>query len=289
MIELLTAILNKRLDAAAWAWLDKALAATRGAVNANVFLGNYAAAARRAGKRALRLDEDEEAQVRRVDAGLNLSVWGADEAVRALLLLSLAHLPLEGHAELATQCYELGDSREQQSWLRAVSLLPGAERHLRTAIDACRTNILPLFEAIACENPYPARFFPELNFNQMAMKALFSRVALSRIVGLEGRSNADLSRMCFDYLCEREAAGRTVPEDIWLALIPHIVPGQLPRALPYLNDASPDARYWLSVALGASGLPAGRSALQARLGQEPDARVAGAMQASLARLNRSGT
>ena len=52
-----------------------------------------------------------------------------------------------------------------------------------------------MFEAIACENPFPARYFPELNFNQMVLKALFNGVALARIVGLRRRRNPELARM----------------------------------------------------------------------------------------------
>jgi hypothetical protein len=85
---------------------------------------------------------------------------------------------------------------------------------LDTAIDACRTNIIPLFEAIACENPYPAKYFPELNFNQMVLKCLFNRIAVSRIVGLESRLNEQLSRMADNYARELNAAGREVSEDI---------------------------------------------------------------------------
>jgi hypothetical protein len=83
--------------------------------------------------------------------------------------------------------------------------------------DTCRTNILPLFESISCENPYPAHYFPELNFNQMVLKAMFNGIALARIVGLAGRHNAELTRMSNDYAAERTAAGRSVPADIDLA------------------------------------------------------------------------
>ena len=93
-------------------------------------------------------------------------------------------------------------------------LLPAPERFLETAVDACRSHIQPLFEAIARENPYPARYFPELNFNQMVLKALFTGVALARVIGCDGRVTSELSRMAADYASERRAAGRSVPPDI---------------------------------------------------------------------------
>lgn len=146
-----------------------------------------------------------------------LDAWTAEDAGRWLLLLA-RHRSASQDAFIAgaVACFEQGDAREQQSWLRAVALLPEPARFLPQAIDACRTNILPLFESIACENPYPANYFPDLNFNQMVLKALFNGVSLTRIVGLERRLNPVLARMANDYAAERRAAGRTVPADIVL-------------------------------------------------------------------------
>ena len=71
---------------------------------------------------------------------------------------------------------------------------------------------------MACENPYPSQHFPDRNFNQLVLKALFNGVALSRVVGLASRLNAELTRMAGDYADERRAAGRAVPSDIGLAM-----------------------------------------------------------------------
>jgi hypothetical protein len=285
MKELLLEILGRRLDAAGQAWLDKALAATRSPVHLNTLLGYYAGASRRAGKRALALDAQEQQRVRVLDPEMRLDVWGADEAARAALLLSLIPLPADEFGQIVMKCYELGDSREQQSWLRALCLLPKPERFLATATDACRTNILPLFESIACENPYPERCFPELNFNQMVMKSLFNGIAIERIIGLGRRANTELSRMTYDYLCEREAAGRAVPADIWLALVPGLADEQSNRVLAYLKTGSADQRYWLSVALGRAGRGGHREILQSQQRNENDPRVADAIRDSLNRLN----
>lgn len=151
-------------------------------------------------------------------AGLSIESWTIEDAARLTLLLyrTTSGAPDAGEDVLA--CYDLGDSREQQSWLKGVALLPSPERHLSLVIDACRTNILPQFEAVACGNPYPSLYFPERNFNQVVLKALFNGVRLERIVGLSARANADLARMAGDYAAERMAAGRPVPADIGLAM-----------------------------------------------------------------------
>jgi hypothetical protein len=50
------------------------------------------------------------------------------------------------------------------------------------------------------------------------LKALFNKVALARIQGLADRANPELARMASDYAAERRAAGRSVPNDIGLAI-----------------------------------------------------------------------
>ena len=150
---------------------------------------------------------------------LSPTFWTLEDAVRLTLLLTRSEaVSPDDFYEDAIACYELGVAREQRSWLKAVSLLPTPERYLALVIDACRTNILPQFEAVACENPYPARFFPEPNFNQVVLKALFNGVRLERIVGLSRRANTELTRMANDYAAERRAARRSVPVDIGLAM-----------------------------------------------------------------------
>src|SRR5205823_4728864 len=145
--------------------------------------------------------------------------WTGTDALRAFLLLSLAACTdADTFETVARECYERGDSVEQQSWLKTLQLLPDGGRFLTVAIDACRTNILPQFEAIACENAYPARSFPDLHFNQLVLKSMFMGLALDRIVDLDDRLNPELSRMALDYAAERRAAGRTIPADIARAL-----------------------------------------------------------------------
>jgi hypothetical protein len=137
-----------------------------------------------------------------------------------LLLFALELLPLEEHVEFVDNLFMYGDSREQEALLRALSILPDQGRFLATAVAACRVNVQTVFEAIACENPYPGCYFPELNFNQMVLKAVFTGVALRRIVGLPDRITAGLRGMANDHIKELTAAGRPVHEDIALIMNP---------------------------------------------------------------------
>ena len=138
----------------------------------------------------------------------------------ALLLFALERLPAEEHVEFINELFMRGDSREQEALLRALSILPNQGRFLATAVEACRANVQTVFEAIACENPYPSCYFPESNFNQLVLKAIFTCVSLQRIVGLSDRVTPALKSMVNDHIKERTAAGRPVHEDVALIMNP---------------------------------------------------------------------
>ena len=207
----------RRLHQAAAAWFERATREIPGCAREHL-LQLYTDASRRTGHPPQPFDPLDGFPPSSA-AGLSLIHWTMEDAVRLAFLLarSDASHPDEFFGD-AVACYELGDAREQRSWLKAVMLLPSPERYLTLVVDACRTNILPQFEAVACENPYPARYFPEPNFNQVVLKALFNGVRLERIVGLADRANPELARMAADYAAERRAAKRTVPADIGLAM-----------------------------------------------------------------------
>ena len=145
-----------------------------------------------------------------------------------LLGLAFAHLAPSRASALLEACYARGDNRERQAVLRAIPFLPDSKRFVALAVDACRTSVQTVFDAIACENPFPADAFPDPNFNQMVLKAMFNGVALARIVRLGERAGAELARMASDYAAERRAAGRTVPADIDLVLFPRANDGGKP-------------------------------------------------------------
>jgi hypothetical protein len=208
-------LVERRTETASREWLARTCAAIGGAPDRGALLEGFTAATRRLGRARLGPTEVEIARLAGAGVSWPIGTWGADELGRvALLVAAAAHWPEADLSALVEECYRQGDGAERQAVLRALPLLPGPERFLEIAVDACRSHIQPLFEAIACENPYPARHFPELNFNQMVLKALFTGVALARILGCDGRVTSELSRMAADFASERRAAGRSVPPDI---------------------------------------------------------------------------
>jgi hypothetical protein len=109
-----------------------------------------------------------------------------------------------------------GDNDERRAILRALPALRDRERFVPLAVEACRTSVVPVFEAIACDNPFPAAHFPDANFHQMVLKAVFVGISLARVVGLHQRRSPELQRMARDYAAERRAAGRSIPDDLAL-------------------------------------------------------------------------
>jgi hypothetical protein len=144
--------------------------------------------------------------------------WTLTDWIRAALIARALSATSDGQPELVQRLFEAGEIGEQESILRTLGLLPEPSRFVETGLLGCRTNARRVFEAIACDNAYPERHFPELGFNQMVLKAIFIEVPVSRIEGLARRSGPELVRMAKDYASERRAAGRSVPSDIDLIL-----------------------------------------------------------------------
>jgi hypothetical protein len=152
-------------------------------------------------------------------ARLGRAHWTWTDWVRAALVAGvLRHLPDAEQPDALLRLFEGGELGEQESLLRILALLDRPARFVETGLLGARTNARRVFEAIACENPFPAAHFPELNMNQLIMKAIFMEVPVARIEGLSEREGPDLRRMLEAYRSERLAAGRPVPPDVDLLL-----------------------------------------------------------------------
>ena len=79
----------------------------------------------------------------------------------------------------------VADTGELEAFLKFMILLPAAENYKNTAVDALRTNIATIFDAIAMNNPYPAKFFNHQQWNQMFLKAAFMERDLNQILAID--------------------------------------------------------------------------------------------------------
>ena len=199
------------------AWLAGELAALQAPLDRARFAAAFAAARRRLGVAAVAQDGPAADAARAAGFALGPTT-GADECGRgALVIAAVAALAPAEHETLIAGLVRRGEVRERQAVLRTLAALPDPARFAATAIDACRTNAQSVFEAIACDNPYPAAHFPAPAYHQLVLKALFVGAPARRIHGLPARLTAELVRMVEAYASERRAAGRPIPDDAtWL-------------------------------------------------------------------------
>jgi hypothetical protein len=196
-------------------WYENALAVARQAGPAgDGFAVAWSGCGRRLGRAPLATTPDQARQLTAAGAPFVPDGWGLDEAGRALLLLAALESGSAAAAEVVTELFARGEMREQQAVLRVLPYLPDPAQYAALAADAVRTNVLSVLEALACDNPFPARHMPDLAFNQLIMKAIFNGLPLRRVVALAERNTAELRRMVGAYASERRAAGRPVPADV---------------------------------------------------------------------------
>lgn len=151
------------------------------------------------------------------DQNVFLSKYGMtlDEAFRLLLLYEVLKSASDYYTHAVKKLIEVADKDELVTFLKFLDLLPEAEQFCDAAVQALRTNIEPVFDAIALRNAYPQKYFNTQQWNQMYLKAAFMQRPLLDIVGVEERANPELSRIISDYAHERWAASRAIDPMIW--------------------------------------------------------------------------
>ena len=140
--------------------------------------------------------------------------WAADEAARVALLLATHHGDDRGFAARLERLCVTAEITEHVSYMKGLAVFPAGEALLGRAREGVRSSIAPLFEAVACRNPYPRDHFDTDAWNQMVVKCVFGGTPLATVVGLHERRNADLLVMLRDLVTERHAAGRPLPKDV---------------------------------------------------------------------------
>jgi hypothetical protein len=214
VLALLFDILSPRIPASGRALLDRTRALP---AQPDGVMSVLSAAGRAAGREAITPGASERQQAR--SAGIDWLLSGAtvDEIARVAALLSACEgVPVTEIGAFVAECYRQGDTGEKRAVLRSLALLSGADAGQLADLgaQACRSSVQAVFEAICCENPFPADRFGDRAFRQMVLKALFTGVALDRVLGLDARITPELQRMAAAFASERRAAGRPVPADV---------------------------------------------------------------------------
>jgi hypothetical protein len=271
-------MLRARLDAGASAFLEESSEAIAGGLDATAFASRLSLASRKAPRRALAPTAEERASAGRILPGWNPERWSILEALRVALVLARRDLAEDSAVAALEDAFRYADEGELVALYRSLAFLPRGERFVARAGEGCRTNIRFVFEAVATDNPFPFRYFGELAFNQMVIKALFVGAPAWRIYGLDRRVSPELARMALDLCDERRSARRAVQTELWMCLGSH--GGERARvALEHeLLHGEKAGRMAAAIALVRAGQGQG---LHVHLEHERDQEVARTMRAAL--------
>lgn len=153
------------------------------------------------------------------DKGLKsyLELHNADlqQIARMYLLTKVLESDQDFFKDKVANIIQVADTRELETFLKFLVLLPNAENYKFVAVEALRTNIVTVFDAISAHNPYPALYFNDQQWNQMYLKAVFIERDLTTFYSVDKKANKDLARIISDYAHERWAAGREIDPYFW--------------------------------------------------------------------------
>jgi hypothetical protein len=279
--DLLEPILAPRLAPSARAWIESAVAEVGAGADEARFAVLLSAASRHARRTPLAPSREESARAAAAAGGLEIERWNLLETLRVRLVLARRDLDRPSAVEALESLFRHADEGELCALYRSLALLPDGGRFTWRAGEGCRTNMRSVFEAVACDTPFPARRFDEAAFNQCAVKAIFIGAPLWRVQGLDRRLSPELARMALDLADERRSAGRPVQHELWLALGAHGGARALESIERELDPGNPDllGRAAAAFALVRAGE---RERLGSWLVREPEGEVAAAMRSALA-------
>lgn len=219
--DVLDALIAAHLSNEARAALDAACAEVAGGVDDTRFCALFSMQSRSAGRGALGASADERAALDAALPGLDCELWTKLDAARVRLVLARTDLAEDSGARAIEEVFRFADQGELCAAYRALALLPGGERFVWRAGEGCRTNMLDVFTAVACDTPFPRERFDDVAWRQMVVKALFVGAPAWRIAGLDDRLDDELARMALDLVDERRSAGRPVQHELWLCIGAH--------------------------------------------------------------------
>jgi hypothetical protein len=217
--DLLDSWLQRQLSGDASAWLREALSQLAIDSSDRAFYKLFGFVPRKVGKNDVLLAPADLQQAGAARSGWDPHLWSVDQAARVLLLLRSQSDPQKVFAR-AEQLFVTADVGELVALYRGLPIYPQPQLYVKRAAEGIRTNIRPVFEAVAHFSPFPREQFDDLAWNQMVLKALFIGTPLWPIQGLDERANPTLATMLVNYAHERWAAHRTVSPELWRCVGP---------------------------------------------------------------------
>lgn len=277
----LGALLTERLGDETW------LAATA-ALDLQALDGALGGTQRMVGTRALigAFNKRASATVPTAWGAMPVGRWTVATAARVWLLAGAAQR-VDGPYKALFALYDQADTDTRAACLHAINFVadPDPAGALEMIGDAGRTYLEQLMDAAWCDNPFTAAHLTIEQFRKAVLKALFCDVDVSRFLRLEERADADLAASLCEFADEREAAGRQVPDTVWIVSARHHRPGLVARLLGRMEHPLPATRLVAAKALRSAADPRTRSFIDERLQRETDPAIRAALDAALAAID----
>jgi hypothetical protein len=213
--DLLGRLLQKNIPVTGWDWLLQKAGLLNGEKGTTVFYTAFTALPRFTGKSVIQVSASEEQEIRQQRSGFSVTGFSSDRVGRIWLILQLPAENKTSYLQTINQLFLSAEMNELVALYSALPVFAYPQDWESRCAEGIRTNIASVLEAIVYENPYPAEYLSEAEWNQMILKAIFTGKEINRIIGLEERANPALSHMLIDYAHERQSAGRTVDPQLW--------------------------------------------------------------------------
>jgi len=175
----------------------------------------FVASSRFLSKKNVNVDREQELALKDQLPGFSVTGWSLVRTARVWLLTRLDESDQEVFVKNIETLFDTAEMNELVALYSALPVLAYPEKWLFRATDAVRSNMGFVFDAIALHNPYPARYFSELAWNQLVLKTIFNDKPVHFITGLDERENKNLALILSDFAHERWAAGRSVAPNVW--------------------------------------------------------------------------
>ena len=147
--------------------------------------------------------------------GVSFDDWTFDRLVRVYLLTKFDSTDKDTYTKALDILFDTAENNEAVALISALPFLEYPDYWMLRATNAVRSNIGPVFDAIAFQNPFPKNHFSELAWNQLVLKCIFNDKPIHKIEGLSERANQELANSISNLAHERWAAGRTIPAQTW--------------------------------------------------------------------------
>lgn len=195
-------------------WLDAEIEGFRTKVDERRLPISLGLVRRKVGRKELALDAGDVAAAGQLRSGWLPQWWSTDEAARVAILLTSYQGDDQAFATRVERLCTTAEITEHVAILKGFAVFPAPMLLCDRAREGVRSSMQPVFEAIACLNPYPFDYFDEAAWNQMVVKCVFVGAPIDAISGLLDRRNPELIRMLADLVAERRSASRPVSQSV---------------------------------------------------------------------------